>query len=201
MGTKQGSGGSADGRKKRSIAAPGAAADAAPGGTADADPREVPPKRQLIAEIRGKLKELGEEDLQFLVKQVDVLLFNKGVREANQRLVETSRRKKPAEAAGKTARKVELFKRGVEIRERSGGEFFVIVVDGSGVFFNLEEMRCIAGICRSAESERVSAERLFRWFRKERSDFLKDGGIADSASPSLLELHRLVISRYTVKKS
>jgi hypothetical protein len=141
--------------------------------------------------------EVDREGLIFLIRQAHVLLYNKRVEEFNKKVGEA----KAEQGVGKA---VESIRRAasheVEIVERGEGKHFFIVVKNFRIYFTLEEMRQLVRISHAAGDELEGARRLYNWFKRERSDFLVDGDIANPRHPSLADLYEKLIHTYKTKK-
>ena len=58
------------------------------------------------------------------------------------------------------------------------------------------EIKTIYEIARSADSPKDGAYRLYRWFKKERSDVLLDGSISDRNSPVLILIYQELLDTF-----
>jgi hypothetical protein len=165
----------------------------------DAEQREA-----LRQELSSLLSELGADSLSFLKEQAEVLRHNERIRAAKRRQRESS--------AESGERKAEEEKRPREADEqtqaaepdeisivRRDEQSFFVYVGKQRAFFNREEMRQLARIAHAAEDGRRAAPRLYRWFERERLDFLRDMGIASRNSGVLQQLYEIIVSTYTVK--
>jgi hypothetical protein len=150
--------------------------------------------RQALNDLVG---EVDHEGLVFLIRQARVLLYNKKVEEFNRKIGEAKVEKSVKKVTNSIKRSAS---HGVEIVERGEGKHFFIVVNSFRIYFTLEEMRHLVRISHAAEDERDGARRLYNWFRRERSDFLVDGGITDYRNPSLVDLYDKLVHTYKPKK-
>jgi len=155
-------------------------------------------RNQLAAEIIEIVEQLDEEGLETLLGAAKAVVTKRKIEIFNREL---------NLVAGKAAKRRQEASR-PEYRvsiERTQDDFFVIQMDQARIFFNIQEMREITGICHSAAGSRAAdprsagAKRLYKWFEKERSDLLADAGIDSERSLYLSELYDLVISTYKLK--
>lgn len=157
-------------------------------------------KEKLLKELGGLIKQIDMEGLLFLIKQANILIYNKSVEELNkkmddleaQKTKDTREKKKPGnevEEAGE-----------VEIEEKPEGENFTVAVQGARLFFTREEMRSMVKICHASEDDFDAALRLYNWFSRERKDVLIDGRITANTHPALKSIYRKLISTYKVKE-
>ena len=85
--------------------------------------------------------------------------------------------------------------------EKLDPNFFNIYVGKSRIFFNREELRSLVKICHASGTISEATTRLFRWFERERKDFLNDTGIERSGAPILVELYNLIVRTYQAKEN
>ncbi|MFP4302753.1 MAG: hypothetical protein ACOC47_01865 [Alkalispirochaetaceae bacterium] len=152
-------------------------------------------KTALIEKLEELLPDLDEEGLAFLIRQATVLKHNAEVDALERDLAElepTTEPKQPGD--GGTAPKP----RAVEI-EQTGSDSFVIQVGRARVFFGRDELRALAKIVHAAEDRQTGAQRLHRWFNRERLDFLNDTGVSGSGDQILGRLYDLILQRYKPK--
>ena len=83
--------------------------------------------------------------------------------------------------------------------EQISPQSFVIAVAGERVFFSRDELRAVAKIAWATDDAATGAERMYRWFDRERSDFLLDTGIDGVRDRALEELYEIIRARYSVK--
>jgi hypothetical protein len=151
-------------------------------------------KEKLLKELGGLIKKIDMEGLLFLIKQANILIYNKSVEELNKKMDDLE--------AQKTRDTREEKKPGdeVEIEEKPEGENFTVAVQGARLFFTREEMRSMVKICHASEDDFDAALRLYNWFSRERKDVLIDGRITANTHPSLKSIYRKLISTYKVKE-
>lgn len=152
-------------------------------------------KSALIEKLSELLPELDEEGLAFLIRQATVLKHNAEVDALERDLAElesTPEPRNPAESSSEgTPRAVEI--------EPAGSDSFVIQVGRARLFFTREELRALAKIVHAAENRQVGTQRLYRWFKKERMDFINDTGVSGPGHRILGTLFDLLLSRYKPK--
>ncbi|TVR58582.1 MAG: hypothetical protein EA426_09680 [Spirochaetaceae bacterium] len=144
----------------------------------------------LVAEITESLGAVDLDGLRFIRDQLNVLRYNAEV----EKLSENAR--EFASERAETAKNRVPFTVSVEQRE---GKFFTIVLDDTRVFFNLDEMRTITRICHAADDARDGADRLYRWFSRERKDLLIDADIASARSPYIANIYTVVRNTFVTK--
>jgi hypothetical protein len=150
--------------------------------------------RQILQDL---IRDVDREGLNFLIRQARVLIHNKKVDEYNRKLGEAE-----IEITEKRVKKSPLrpSSHEVEIVERGEGKHFFIVVNRFRIYFTLQEMRQLVRMSHAADDERDGANRLYNWFKRERSDFLVDGGISSARHPSLLDLYEKLVHTYKPKE-
>ncbi len=134
---------------------------------------------------------MDEDSLTFMKRQAEVIVSAGEYNEI---------RKKTLEALShlETGTAVQYAPDDVTI-ERRDDSFFNIVVRGTSVFFNIDELRALTRLCHAASNPVDGSRRLITWFRRERGDFLKDCGIESASDPSLKRLHDIIVSTYKVR--
>ena len=144
---------------------------------------------ELVSEINALLPELEDSSLVFLKQQAEVLLVKARKVKARQALRQYQQQGGPvAQDIGD-----------VHVEQNEQG-FFHIVARGARVFFNRDELREITTICWKAENKRAGMRGMYRWFDKERSDFLNDTSIRSPADPVFDRLYDEIRSKYKVKR-
>lgn len=172
------------GKKPAAKTAKATAAGAARKGTAAG-------KNRLVQDVTALLKKMDEDSLTFMKRQAEVIVSAGEYNEI---------RKKTLEALShlETGTAVQYAPDDVTI-ERRDDSFFNIVVRGTSVFFNIDELRALTRLCHAASNPVDGSRRLITWFRRERGDFLKDCGIESASDPSLKRLHDIIVSTYKVR--
>lgn len=152
-------------------------------------------KATLVERLEGLLPDLDEEGLAFLIRQATVLKHNAEVDALERDLADLEGTPEPKQPGdGGTPPKP----RAVEI-EQTGTDSFVIQVGKTRVFFTRDELRALAKIAHAAEDRKTGMQRLHRWLKKERLDFLNDTGLGKGSDPALGRLFDLLLSRYRPK--
>jgi hypothetical protein len=146
-------------------------------------------KDALIEEMVEILRDLDDASIMALRSQAEVYL-QKALRNQRLKKLVRYRQKNVADAGGDP--------HSVTIEQDEHG-FFIIVVHGYRIFFNRDELRELTRICWSAPDPRAAAVAMFRWFERERSDFLNDTGINTPRMQEMKNLYDYIISRYTVR--
>jgi len=144
---------------------------------------------ELVSEINALLPELEDSSLVFLKQQAEVLLVKARKVKARQAL------RQYQQHGGPVAQDV-----GDVYVEQNEQGFFHIVARGARVFFNRDELREITAICWKAENKRAGMRGMYRWFDKERSDFLNDTSIRSPADPVFERLYDEIRSKYKLRK-
>ncbi|MCA1753489.1 MAG: hypothetical protein LC641_02070 [Spirochaeta sp.] len=144
---------------------------------------------ELVSEINALLPELEDSSLVFLKQQAEVLLVKARKAKARQALREYQQH------GGPVAQDI-----GDVYVEQNEQGFFHIVARGARVFFNRDELREITAICWKSENRRAGMRGMYRWFDKERSDFLNDTSIRSPADPVFDRLYDEIRSKYKVKQ-
>jgi len=164
----------------------------------DAEPsdrkREQESKTELVQVLHDLISDLDEEEVRFLIRQAQVLRYNRQVRAVNETIT--------ASKAGSDTKKKSrgsTKQHDVEIVERGDGKHFFIVVRGFRIYFTLDEMKKLVKICQVAGDASDATVRLYNWLKRFRSDFLVDGNIGSAGNPYLADLYRKLIDSYKVQ--
>jgi hypothetical protein len=154
-------------------------------------------RQKILKALRGLITQIDTKGLLFLIKQANILIYNQNVETLNRKLsgIEAQKKRKPHEDTKPCDEAEEVV-----IEEKSGGENFIISVQGIRLFFTREEMRCIVRICHSSKDELDAARRLYAWFSRERSDVLGDCSITKNTNRSLKNIYGKLIRTYKVKE-
>ncbi len=148
-------------------------------------------QRALIEKIEDALPELDVETLALVLRNTQVAIYNRQMEDTRRQVEEAQRAVEEDRVPGQAQAP------GVDV-EQISDQSFVIVYGPERIFFNRAELREIARICWAAEDEKSGATRLFKWFERERRDFLLDTGVTSPSDTGLKELWSLVRSRYKV---
>jgi hypothetical protein len=169
--------------------------------------RPVPgPGAEMIEELGKIAALLGEEDIDFLLNQARVLVYNRRVERLNEELKGdgAALKVRAAKGAGASARSStdgkETAQSGIEIVEKPDSGNFFIVVNNYRILFTRDEMKSLVRICHAAADESDASARLFTWLTRNRKDFLIDGGIGSAKNLYLRSLFRELVSRYRVRE-
>jgi hypothetical protein len=161
-------------------------------------------KQILIKELTALLKLLDEQGLEFLKHQAGILLHNariENVRRNTQSHASENGQSVHSEEdliSGMGIQKKTAVFRDIRI-ERTDHNYFNIFVGRSRIFFNRDELRSLAKICHASGGVSEGTTRLYRWFERERKDFLNDTGIERAGDPALAELFDVIVHNYKVK--
>ena len=163
---------------------------------ADSSNRKLDQKSEkvLVKVLHDLISELDEEDVRFLIRQAQVLRYNRQVRDANETIAASKSGSDSKKKSRGSAKQHE-----VEIVERGDGKHFFIVVRGFRVYFTLDEMKKLVKICQVADDASDATIRLYNWLKRFRSDFLVDGSIGSAGNPYLVDLYRKLIASYKVQ--
>ena len=158
-------------------------------------------KTELVQVLHDLISELEEEEVRFLVRQAQVLRYNRKVRAVNETIKASksgSDAKKKSRGSAKSPQS-RSKQHEVEIVERGDGKHFFIVVRGFRIYFTLDEMKKLVKICQVADDASDATIRLYNWLKRFRSDFLVDGSIGSAGNPYLVDLYRKLIASYKVQ--
>ncbi len=169
--------------------------------------KEKTHKQILTKELTALFKQMDEKGLEFLKHQAEVLLHNARIEEVRKKaaleaaaLQDRDSKPQHATAGNHAAMGTALTGTGEVRIERLDTNFFNIYVGKSRVFFNRDELRSLAKICHASGSISEATTRLYRWFERERKDFLNDTGIERSGAPALSALYNIIVKTYQVKE-
>lgn len=151
--------------------------------------------QNIIDEIQQFLPQMDRESLQFLKDQASVLLYNKEVKERNNRLKEkenhlgndSSRKKSAPKAAS----------RAVYFEQLENKKFFNLSIGSEKIFMDRQEIKAIFKIAKAAETDLQGASRLYKWFKKERKDVLVDGHISHRDHPLLKMIYKEIMETFS----
>jgi hypothetical protein len=148
-------------------------------------------KDVLLKEIRGLLPRLDEEGLAFLIEQAQIHLYNMQVDELNESVSRT--RKISSKEAKKTPAK--------ELRIEAAGDksSYYIVYNGQWIMFTDEEMLQLVKIASVKDSKEELAERLYRWFERERTDVFGVIPMKHQLDEELFKLLELMRKTFKIK--
>jgi len=146
-------------------------------------------REKILKELKDLIAQIDMEGLLFLMKQANILIYNRNVEALNERV-------SSLEATKTNRSRLEE----VEIEEKPGGENFTVSVQGTRLFFTREELRRMVRICHASEDELDAARRLYAYFSRERSDVLIDCRITAHSHPSLKGVYRKLIGTYKVRE-
>lgn len=136
------------------------------------------------------LDDLNQDEINWLVTQAKTMLYNHKVEEVNkaaQNLADSKKKSKNTPASPT-----------VDIVQAGNNKNFNILLGNSRLFLNLQELKALVKIADAADDSGDGAGRLYRWFSRERSDILKDGGIVSPADKRLKVICSILKDRFTV---
>ena len=150
-------------------------------------------KEDLLKNLRALIKDIDEEGLLFLIKQANVLIYNKRVDELNKKTQSAS------DARG--VKKNVSGNNGPLVAIESGrmGKTFILVIENERKMLGEKELISLVKIAHSAESQTAACERLFRWLELNRDDIILDTGLKPKGE-KIKALYAEIISRFELKK-
>ncbi len=159
--------------------------------------QKKPVKNPAKTELSAILDELTSDEINWLVTQAKTMLYNHKVEEVNkaaQNLADSKKKSKnkPADHEGYSQEKT------IDIVQAGNNKNFNILLGNSRLFLNLQELKTLVKIAAAADDSGDGAGRLYRWFSKERSDILKDGGIGSPSDKRLRVIYSILKDRFTV---
>jgi YHS domain-containing protein len=149
-------------------------------------------KKRLEKELVGRLPEIMEEGLVFLIKQADTIIHNQRAARLNGEINELNRKKGPvvgAEAAGFD----------VEISRAENGKTYYFVVNGRKHFFDIPETQKVVALCYRPETKSAALKFLFEFFLNERDEILLEHEIKSEKSLFFEELFREVRANFSLQ--
>ncbi len=159
-------------------------------------------KTALLKELRKLISDMDESGLIFLIEQARVIQYNAQVETFNRELAkqrvglkEVRKKVESLPPSGGAA----LGEGAISIEEGTGKKHFIVSIHGSRKCFVRDELRQLVKICEGTEDQREGAQRLYRWFSKNRGDVLSDVGIGGAANPALKNLFGFIKSKYKSK--
>jgi hypothetical protein len=152
-------------------------------------------REKLIDEISALMTELENQDLVFLKEQAGVLDYNRKVRLKREAQPESGGSE--ADKGAFTVKNSATELQEVRIEQTERAKFFHICVVKVRLFMDSSEIRALFQIASAAGSPEEAGPRLFRWFKKERSDVLSEVYIPDGKSPVLKDLYQALLESFT----
>lgn len=156
-------------------------------------------KQLLVKDLTTLFDELDEPGLEFLKHQAEVLLHNARIEEVRKKAAQFAEGLPGDEHQKTNGAPHPQVNRDVRI-EKTDHNFFNVFVGRNRIFFNRDEMKMLTKICHASASVSEATTRLYRWFERERKDFLNDTGIERAGHPALAELYEIIIHTYKVKE-
>ncbi len=151
-------------------------------------------KNALLKELQSLIKDMNEDGLKFLINQTRVMLYNMKVDELNTEIKNLETKKRTIK------KKAQSDKLALEIVEADDNSSFIFVINKARKFFSLEEMKKIVKLCHISKDGNDASQRMYNWFKKNRSDVLVDVGIGSSKNPALQIIYDSIIKKYTIKE-
>jgi hypothetical protein len=167
------------------------------------DEEEEKDKKEETVRLRKELatlaKDMVYEDLRFLVAQSMLLLRNREAESLEREIAESYEGVSQHRGVQGPRATSGAPKPGIQIIRSSSGNAN-LVIDGNFKLLTPEELVAIAKISIGDGSEEELAERLYRWFDRERRDILLDYGMDGKRSPRLRELLAYCRKTFSKKK-
>ena len=161
-------------------------------------------KEFLVKELRGLIPKLDSEGLAFLVEQGRIHLYNMQVVKLNRAAVAahaaSSRAGQLAKKTGKTA--AAAAKGGKDkfvLRGSETGSSYYLYFRNDDIMFSKTEIVQLVNIASGPGSSLEIKERIYNWFRRERTDFFGIVPIADKFDDRLKELAALFKKSFKVR--
>jgi hypothetical protein len=148
------------------------------------------PRESLARELRSLIPRLDAEGLEFLIKQAQVHLYNMQVDELNKTMARSTPKApaKPKKAPGE-----------IRLEGSGSGSSFYIVYNEQWVMFSREEIIQLVKITTAPGSAPEIAERLFRWFERERRDIFETIPMADYFDGRLKKIAQLIKKNFKIQ--
>jgi len=159
--------------------------------------QKKPVQNKAKAELSAILDELAADEINWLITQAKTMLYNHKVEEVNkaaQNLADSKNKSKSKPASSDNSHPENM----IDIVQTGSKKSFNILLGNARLFINLEELKALVKIAAAANDSGDGSGRLYRWFSKERSDILKDGGIGSPADKSLRVIYSILKDRFTV---
>lgn len=153
-------------------------------------------KKNLLKRINTLLKELEIEDLNFVLKQTEILDYNRTVR-LKKAEAEEQKSKGKADSTGSMAETESIPQLSVYIEQTDNSKFFNLCIAQARLFMDYKEIQALYKIAKAAESAKDGTTRIYRWLKKERSDVLAEGNIRGPGSPVLIEIYEALLDTFT----
>lgn len=137
-------------------------------------------KKELLKELQELAKQLNDENILFLIQQAQTIIHNNNIviqHKENQQITTTI--------------KAQPFYVELNADKKSA----ILIIKGQRKIVVLEELRALIRLSHTKDSNK-----LFEYLKKERSDILKDGSIANANDPILKEMLNYINNHYKEKK-
>jgi hypothetical protein len=153
--------------------------------------QEKSKKETLVKELKQLLPKLDDEGLMFLLDQAQILLYNMQVSGLHD---------EDSESKGISS-KTSKQKRIKELRIEAAGDksSYYIVFDGQWIMFTDEEMLQMVKIISVKDSQEEVAERLYRWFERERTDVFGVIPIKNQFDEELFKVLDIIKKTFKIK--
>lgn len=155
-------------------------------------------RETLISSINALLTEMEHTELKFILQQAEVLDHNRKLRlkqaEANEQGIRENPHSEPEQPLSKANQDTVPF---VYIEQTERSKFFNICIGSARLFMDYQEIQALFKIASAASSAEEGVPRLFRWFKKERSDVLTEGNIRGPGSPVLRSIYESLLETFT----
>jgi len=148
--------------------------------------KEVSNTTKLKNKLKKLIKDLPEESLVFLIEQAEICKHNIDVDKINKDVILKSQLKKTVDLP-------------IKINADPDKKSFVLEINGQRKFITREEMKTMVKISWASTKEMEVSQRLFSWLYNERKDVLIDGGIRSKQDKKLLEIVKIIKSKYKIK--
>ncbi|MDA3900992.1 MAG: hypothetical protein PF637_10800 [Spirochaetes bacterium] len=147
---------------------------------------------KLLQRVGDLVEKLTPDELQSIIRQMEILIHNRRV------VREFQERKEARRVARKTAEENNEENLDVKIIESEDGKSFRMFVGNFPKMFMLDEMRRMVKLCHSSKDPDEGAKKLYVWITNNRKDFFMDIQ-TNNKEQVFRNIHDCLIRRYTIK--
>ena len=165
------------------------------------------PQRELFAkELKTLIPKLDSEGLAFLVEQARVHLYNMQVDELNRAAIAANEaanaaaKTRSAGAKSKTQAAQASGRKGYSLSGTESGSSYYLYCPNDEVMFSRSEMSQLVKIAYGKGTDLEIRERLYAWFKQERTDVFSAFPMANKHDDSLKMLAGLIKKNFKIRK-
>lgn len=137
--------------------------------------------KSKLTKLRANIKKLNEESINFLLEQSEILMYNENLEKESKKSLPDGK------TSNKTTNQIKI--------STTDKKNFTFNVNGNNKIMNLKEMQEFVKICQTSDNQKI-----YNWFKRERSDFLKDFAITNKNHKVINLIGDTIRKSYKTKK-